>query len=53
MGERAKTGHVIVEGDINLDCSRDQVLNSLELCEIVFALHIVPISDQHARNEPS
>ena len=53
MGKRAKTCNIVVEGDVDLDCSRDQVLNSLELREIVFALYIVPISNQHACDESS
>lgn len=53
LSRRYDTCDIVVEGDIDLDCSGDQVLNRLELREIVLALHIVPISNQHACNESS
>lgn len=35
----------IVEGDIDFHSSRDQVLNGLELCKIIFASYVVSIGD--------
>ena len=51
--KRAEAGDIVVEGDIDLHSSRDQVLNSFKLGKIVLAPDVVSISDQHACNESS
>ena len=51
--EGTEAGDVVVEGDINLHSTCDQVFDSLELGEVVLASYVVSISDQHARHESS
>lgn len=51
MGEGGETGDVVVEGNVDLDRVGDQVLNGLELVEIVLALDVVAVGDNHAGHE--
>ena len=51
--ECTEAGNIIVEGDIDLDSTGDQVLDELQLGKIILAPHIVSISNQHACNESS
>ncbi len=53
VGKGTEAGDIVVKGDIDLDSSCDQVLNSLELGEIIFAPYVVSISDEHTRNKSS
>jgi len=51
VGEGGETGDVVVEGDVDLDRVGDQVLNSLELVQVVLALDVVAVGDDHAGHE--
>ena len=51
VGEGRETGDVVVEGDVDLDRVGDQVLNGLELVEVVLALDVVAVGDNHAGHE--
>ena len=51
--ERTEAGNIVVEGDIDLDSTGDQVLDRLQLGKIILAPHVVSISNQHACNESS
>lgn len=53
VGEGAETGDVVVEGDVNLDSLGDKVLNVLELVELVLALDVLGIGDDHASHQAS
>ena len=48
-----EAGDVVIEGDIDLHGTCNQVFDSFELGEIVLASYVISISDQHARNESS
>lgn len=49
----AEAGDIVVEGNVDLDCTGNEVLNSLQLREVVLALHVVAIGHEHACNEAS
>lgn len=51
VGEGGETGDVVVEGDVDLDRVGDQVLNGLELVQVVLALDVVAVGDDHAGHE--
>lgn len=51
VGEGGETGNVVVEGDVDLDRVGDQVLNGLELVQVVLALDVVAVGDDHAGHE--
>ena len=46
-------GDIVVEGDIDLDCTGNEVLNGLQLRQVVLALHVITISHEHTCNEAS
>lgn len=48
-----EAGDIIVKGNVDLDCSSNEVLNRLQLREVVLALHVVAIGHEHACNEAS
>ena len=51
MGEGRETGDVVVEGNVDLNRVGDQVLNGLELVEVVLALDVIAVGDNHAGHE--
>lgn len=51
VGEGGETGDVVVEGNVDLDRVGDQVLNGLELVQVVLALDVVAVGDDHAGHE--
>ena len=51
MGEGGETGNVVVEGNVDLDRVGDQVLNGLELVQVVLALDVVAVGDDHAGHQ--
>lgn len=51
VGEGGETGDVVVEGDVDLDAVGDKVLDLLELVEVVLALDVVTVGDNHASHE--
>ena len=53
VGKCTEAGDIVVEGNIDLDCTGNEVLNRLQLCEVVLALHVIAISHEHACNETS
>ena len=53
VGKCTEAGDIVVEGNIDLDCTGNEVLNRLQLCEVVLALHVIAISHEHACNEAS
>lgn len=46
-----EAGDIVVEGNIDLDCTGNEVLNSLQPRQVVLALHVITISHKHACNE--
>lgn len=48
MGEGAEPGDVVVEGDVDLDGLRDEILQVSELVQFVLAHDVVAVGDNHA-----
>ena len=53
VGECTEAGDIVVEGDIDLDSTGDQILDELQLGKIILAPDVVSVSNQHACNESS
>lgn len=51
MGEGAEPGDVVVEGDVDLDGLRDEILQVSELVQFVLAHDVVAVGDNHAGHE--
>jgi hypothetical protein len=51
VGKGGETGNVVVEGNVDLDRVGNQILNRLELVEIVLALDVIAVGDNHASHE--
>ena len=51
VGECGESGNVVVEGNVDLDAVGNEILNGLELVEIVLALDVVAVGDNHAGHE--
>lgn len=51
VGKGAEAGDVVVEGNVDLDGLGDKILNFLELVELVLALDVFGVGDDHARHE--
>jgi hypothetical protein len=51
VGESAESGDVVVEGDVDLDSLGNQILEILELVELVLALDVLGVGDDHAGHE--
>ena len=51
VGECRETGNVVVEGDVALDSFADEILNLLELVELILALDILGVGDDHASHK--
>ena len=51
VGEGGETGNVVVEGNVDLDRVGDQVLNGLELVQVVLALDVIAVGDNHAGHQ--
>jgi hypothetical protein len=51
VGEGAESGNVVVEGNVDFDSLGDQVLELLQLVELVLALDVLGVGDNHAGHE--
>ena len=51
--ECTEASNIVVEGDVDLDSTGDQILDEFQLGKIILAPHVVSISNKHARNESS
>lgn len=51
VGEGAEPGDVVVEGDVDLDGLRDEILQVSELVQFVLAHDVVAVGDNHAGHQ--
>jgi len=51
VGEGGETGNVVVEGNVDLDRVGDEILDGLELVQVVLALDVIAVGDNHAGHQ--
>lgn len=51
VSEGTETSHGVVEGNVDLDCLGNKILNDLELLKVVARLDVVGGGNNHARHE--